>query len=54
MEIRSEKTIRISYIERKFTKDHEWIVMSDDVGTVGISDYAQVKRLLHSLSCPKM
>ncbi|CAB4037860.1 glycine cleavage system H, mitochondrial [Paramuricea clavata] len=27
--------------ERQFTKDHEWIVMSDNVGTIGISDYAQ-------------
>ncbi|XP_046843047.1 glycine cleavage system H protein-like [Xenia sp. Carnegie-2017] len=27
--------------ERKYTKDHEWISMSDDVGTVGITNYAQ-------------
>ena len=25
----------------KFTKDHEWIRTDGDVGTVGISDYAQ-------------
>ena len=26
---------------KKFTQDHEWIEMEGDVGTVGISDYAQ-------------
>ena len=26
---------------RKFTKDHEWITVDGDLGTVGISDYAQ-------------
>ncbi|MDE2436691.1 MAG: glycine cleavage system protein GcvH [Sphingomonadales bacterium] len=26
---------------RYFTKDHEWIDVDGDVGTVGISDYAQ-------------
>ncbi len=25
----------------KFTKDHEWIVVDGDIGTVGITDYAQ-------------
>ncbi len=25
----------------KFTKDHEWIAVEGDTGTVGISDYAQ-------------
>ena len=25
----------------KFTEDHEWIAMDGDIGTVGISDYAQ-------------
>ena len=25
----------------KFTEEHEWISMEGDVGTVGISDYAQ-------------
>jgi len=24
-----------------FTKDHEWIAVEGDVGTVGITDYAQ-------------
>jgi glycine cleavage system H protein len=28
-------------MSRYFTKDHEWIDVSGDVGTVGISDYAQ-------------
>ena len=27
--------------ERKYTKDHEWILVEGDVGTVGISDHAQ-------------
>ena len=27
--------------ERKYTKDHEWIQVEGDVGTVGISDHAQ-------------
>ncbi|MDE0045677.1 MAG: glycine cleavage system protein GcvH [bacterium] len=26
---------------RLYSKEHEWIVVDDDVGTVGISDYAQ-------------
>jgi glycine cleavage system H protein len=25
----------------KYTKDHEWIALEGDVGTVGITDYAQ-------------
>jgi glycine cleavage system H protein len=25
----------------KYTKDHEWIVIDGDIGTVGITDYAQ-------------
>ena len=28
-------------MSKKFTPDHEWIEMDGDVGTVGISDYAQ-------------
>ncbi len=27
--------------ELKYTKDHEWISIAGDVGTVGITDYAQ-------------
>ncbi len=27
--------------ERKFTEDHEWIAVDGDIGTVGITDYAQ-------------
>lgn len=27
--------------ERKFTDEHEWVAVDGDVGTVGISDYAQ-------------
>lgn len=26
---------------KRFTKDHEWISVEGDIGTVGISDYAQ-------------
>ena len=26
---------------RRYTKDHEWISLDGDVGTVGITDYAQ-------------
>ena len=39
--VRRVHTALLLSAERKFTKDHEWIVMSNDVGTVGISDYAQ-------------
>lgn len=28
-------------MSRHFTKDHEWIDVAGDVGTVGITDYAQ-------------
>lgn len=28
-------------MERKFTKDHEWITVEGNIGTIGISDYAQ-------------
>jgi len=27
--------------DRKYTKDHEWIRLSDDVAEIGITDYAQ-------------
>jgi len=27
--------------DRKYTKDHEWIKVSGDSGTIGITDYAQ-------------
>lgn len=27
--------------DRKFSKEHEWITINGDIGTVGISDYAQ-------------
>ena len=27
--------------ERRYTQDHEWIEVNGDVGTVGITDYAQ-------------
>ncbi len=25
----------------KYTKDHEWILVKDNIGTIGITDYAQ-------------
>ena len=28
-------------MSRYFTEDHEWVDVDGDVGTVGISDYAQ-------------
>ncbi len=27
--------------ERKFSEDHEWVLLEGDIGTVGITDYAQ-------------
>jgi len=27
--------------DRRYTKEHEWVRVEDDVGTVGITDYAQ-------------
>lgn len=27
--------------DRKYTKEHEWVKLDGDVGTVGITDYAQ-------------
>jgi len=27
--------------ERKFSKNHEWVVIADELATVGISDFAQ-------------
>jgi glycine cleavage system H protein len=28
-------------IARRYTPDHEWIIVKNGVGTVGITDYAQ-------------
>ena len=30
-------------LNRKYTKEHEWISMDGSIGTVGISEYAQVQ-----------
>ena len=27
--------------ERKYTEDHEWVALDGDIGTVGITEYAQ-------------
>ena len=29
-------------IEKKFSKEHEWVTVEGNVGTVGVSDHAQV------------
>ena len=29
--------------DRKYNKSHEWVSVEGDVGTVGISEFAQVK-----------
>jgi glycine cleavage system H protein len=31
----------VSVEELKYTKDHEWVMVDDDIATVGITDYAQ-------------
>lgn len=30
-------------MSKKYTKDHEWIVVEGDIATVGITDYAQAQ-----------
>lgn len=30
-------------MSKKYTKDHEWIVLDGDIATVGITDYAQAQ-----------
>ncbi|KAJ3092476.1 hypothetical protein HK102_006887 [Quaeritorhiza haematococci] len=32
---------RRSYATRKYTSDHEWVSVTDGVGTIGITEYAQ-------------
>eukprot|EP00128_Syssomonas_multiformis_P017902 Colp12_sorted_trinity150504_noHs@27250 len=34
-------TLRLMSTVRRFTKDHEWVSVSGEIGTVGITDYAQ-------------
>jgi glycine cleavage system H protein len=37
-------TVKPDYRGRRsnlYTKDHEWILVQDDIGTIGITDYAQ-------------
>lgn len=38
----SLSTVRFNAV-RKYTDKHEWISVSDNVGTIGITDYAQEK-----------
>lgn len=33
-------------LDRRFTNKHEWVVVENDIGTVGISNYAQVSLVL--------
>lgn len=35
-------SISISNLSKKFTDKHEWISLNGNIGTVGITDYAQV------------
>ena len=34
------------FLERKYTEQHEWVKMDGNVGTVGISQHAQVSQLV--------
>jgi glycine cleavage system H protein len=29
------------FLAKRYTKEHEWISVEDNVGTIGITDYAQ-------------
>ena len=40
----------ISILERKYTKKHEWISVENGIGTVGVTDYAQVS-VVSSICC---
>lgn len=41
-EIYCSKKMLLSTLGRKFTEKHEWVQVNGDIGTVGISNYAQV------------
>lgn len=36
-------SIQTKLQDKRFTQKHEWISLKGDIGTVGISEYAQVK-----------
>lgn len=35
--------ISFSFPARYYTEKHEWVTLDNDIGTIGISQYAQVK-----------
>ncbi|KAJ3101306.1 hypothetical protein HDU96_010060 [Phlyctochytrium bullatum] len=35
------RVLACSYSTRKYTPDHEWVTVSNGIGTIGITDYAQ-------------
>ncbi|CAG8756663.1 25696_t:CDS:2, partial [Racocetra persica] len=37
----NERGILLNYVAKKYTKEHEWIHVEKDLGTVGITHYAQ-------------
>lgn len=39
---KSECLFKILVLDRFYTDKHEWIDVKDNIGTIGISDYAQV------------
>lgn len=34
--------LKLLFLDRYYTEKHEWIDVKDNIGTIGISDYAQV------------
>jgi len=34
--------LKLKFLDRYYTDKHEWIDVKDNIGTIGISDYAQV------------
>lgn len=34
--------LNLLFLDRYYTEKHEWIDVKDNIGTIGISDYAQV------------
>ena len=35
------KKMGVTMSEKKYTKDHEWVSIDNDIATVGISNHAQ-------------
>ena len=36
----------IPFTERRYSKDHEWVSVENNIGTVGVSEHAQVGTIL--------